>query len=398
MALRLGLTSFGGPVAHLGYFRREYVEQRRWLSDAQYAELVAVAQFLPGPASSQVGMAVGYHAAGWRGAVAAWLGFTAPSALVLALLGALAAGTGLVGSGVVAGLKIVAVAVVADAVLGMAGRLIRGWGTALIGASTMGALLLTGNDPRVQIGAIVVGGAAASLWIGSAAEMRPAAVRPDAPEAAARAEAVAAGAGGIRAPSHRSGAALLISAGTLLAVALAVAGAASPASLLGLGASMIVAGSLVFGGGHVVLPLLESSLVPDALSQDAFLAGYGFAQAVPGPLFTFATYVGQVVAGTSGAVLATIAIFLPGALLMLGVLPFWASVRRRTAIGNALVGVNAAVVGILAAALWNPIISTSLTGPVHIALAVGLFALLRWGNAPPWALLMLGCAAGGVLL
>ena len=374
-ALRLGLTSFGGPIAHLGFFRTEYVQRQRALTDAQYGEAVAVAQFLPGPGSSQVGMAVGYQCAGWRGALAAWAGFTLPSAVMMAVLGAVAVSSDIGGSGLVLGLKVVAVAVVADAIVGMARSLTTSIGTvALAVAAALAALRLAGH-PAGQV--IIIAAAALLGWLllrGRGAE---------APEA------------GLRAPSRRTGAFLL---GIFALLLLSLPVLERTGALGSLVAAHYRAGSLVFGGGHVVLPLLEAPLVPEVVPETTFLAGYGAAQAVPGPLFTFGTYLGMVGGGVLGAVLATIAIFLPGALLLFGVLPFWSRVSASRAARSALAGVNAAVVGILTAAWIDPIVTDSITSVGAAALALGLFGLLRLARVPPWSLVLLGAVAGSLLL
>jgi chromate transporter len=373
-ALRLGLTSFGGPVAHLGYFRTEYVDRRRWLDDEAYAEIVAISQFLPGPASSQVGFAVGMTQRGLSGGLAAWVGFTLPSALLLAGFGAVAA-SGILGDPVwLQALKIVAVAVVLDAVLGMARRLTATARTATVGVLTFGAVVLAPSGVT-QVAALLVA-AVAGLWL-----FRDAAA-----------------AGPVALPvrvSRRVGAACLVSFVALLAAVPALSGAGPLAELA---ATTYRAGSLVFGGGHVVLPLLEQQVVPDLMDSSTFLAGYGAAQAVPGPLFTFATYLGQVAAGVPGAIVATVFIFLPGFLLLVGVLPFWAGVRDDRRVQSALVGVNAAVVGVLAAALYDPIITSTLTGPVPVVFAAGLFVLLHVWRAPAWAVVLVAVAASPVLL
>ncbi len=373
-ALRLGLTSFGGPVAHLGYFRTEYVDRRRWLDDEAYAELVAISQFLPGPASSQVGFAVGMTQRGLPGGVVAWLGFTLPSAVLLAAFGAVAA-SGALGDPVwLQALKIVAVAVVLDAVLGMARRLTATARTATLAVLTFGAVVLVPSGVTQVVALLVAAGA--GLWL-----FRDAAA-----------------AGPVALPvrvSRRVGAACLLLFVVLLAAVPALAGSGPLADLA---AKTYRAGSLVFGGGHVVLPLLEQQAVPALMDSSTFLAGYGAAQAVPGPLFTFATYLGQVAAGVPGAVVATVFVFLPGFLLLVGVLPFWTRVRDDRRVQAGLVGVNAAVVGILAAALYDPIITSTLTGAVPVVFAAALFVLLHVWRAPAWAVVLVAVVASPVLL
>ncbi len=362
VALKLGLTSFGGPIAHLGYFRKEYVERRRWLSEAAYAELVAMAQFLPGPASSKVGMGVGWHRAGLPGALAGWLGFTLPSAVALAVCGAFAAAGAVQGQVWMRALQLVAVAVVLDAVIGMARRLASTLATAAIAVAVGVVLLLAPDAGWVQVTCLAAAGVVGLLLLRRDADEPPAA------DLAIRI-------------SRRSGVAALVAFGTLLVALPALAGLGALAELAG---AMYRASALVFGGGHVVLPLLEPEVVPGLVSQDTFLAGYGLAQAVPGPLFTFGTYLGQVAAGVPGAILATIAIFLPGFLILVGVLPFWSRVRTNARVRAALVGVNAAVVGLLAAAWIDPIVLRTVTKPVDAVFAAALFLALLL-KAPPWA-------------
>lgn len=379
--LRLGVTSFGGPIAHLGYFRTEAVERRKWLDDHEYADLVALCQFLPGPASSQVGFAIGMHRAGALGALAAFLAFTLPSA---ALMVAFAYGaslfTGPVGEGLLIGLKIVAVAIVAQAVLGMAKSLAPDRQRASIAAvAAAAALLLAGSAGQVI--AIVLGAVAGYFFCRSGS---------------------ASSGGALHFPVRRGvGAASLVLFGILL-LGLPVAVIATGSGDLALFDSFYRAGSLVFGGGHVVLPLLQSGVVETGwVSDQQFLAGYGAAQAVPGPLFTFAAFLGTASTtgpgGVLGAAIALVAVFLPGFLLLVGVLPFWNSLRQRPWAQAVMRGANAAVVGILAAALYSPVFSTAITGPGPFALALVCFVLLIAWKLPPWVVVIVG-AAGGVLL
>nr|WP_221269904.1 chromate efflux transporter [Deinococcus budaensis] len=374
--LRLGLTSFGGPVAHLGYFRAELVTRRGWLGEAAYADVVALAQFLPGPASSQVGMALGLLRAGWPGLLAAWLGFTLPSA---ALMVAFALGVTRFGNvadaGWLAGLKVAAVAVVAQAVAGMWSSLVTGRARAGLALGVAAALLL-----RPGAGAQV-----AALGLCALVGWR-------------FLEAGAAGPGQLpRVPvSRRVGAGLLLVCGTGLLLLPLLAGLAPGWALL---EATFRAGALVFGGGHVVLPLLETGFVPRFLPQGTFLAGYGAANAVPGPLFTFATYLGAAQTALPaglGALLATLGIFLPGALLMAGALPFWAALSARPAARAALSGVNAGVVGLLLAALYDPVFTSAIRGPREAALALLAYAALTAGRWPAWAVVG-GCALAGAL-
>lgn len=378
--LRLGLTSFGGPIAHLGYFRDELVTRRRWLRDREYADLVALSQFLPGPASSQVGFALGLHRAGPFGAFAAWAAFTLPSAVLLV---AFAYGAALfdnvIGSGVLVGLKIVAVAIVAQAVWGMARTLTPDARRASIavGAALM-VLVVAGSIG--QVAAIVVGGAAGLLLC-----------RSDPAEIT----------GELTLPvSRRVGVTALASFAALM-IGLPLAAAATSNTVLDIADAFYRAGALVFGGGHVVLPLLQAEVVPGWVTPEQFLAGYGAAQAVPGPLFTFAAYLGALAApGAAGlltAATALVAVFAPGLLLLVGVLPFWNSFRTRTAAQAVMRGANAAVVGILAAALYDPVFVTAVVDPASFGLALVCFVLLVSWRVPPWAVVIVG-AAGGVLV
>ncbi len=373
--LRLGLTSFGGPVAHLGYFREEFVRRRRWLDDRAYADLVALCQFLPGPASSQVGLAIGLSRAGYAGALAAWAGFTLPSAVALVLFayGVSALGDA-TGSGWLHGLKVAAVAVVAQAVLGMMRTLAPDRERASL-AVAAAALATAFPSAAGQIGAIALGAVVGVLLAGSATPGEHASLP-------------------LRV-SRPLGAALLALFFVLL-VGLPLLAAAVPVHALALFDSFYRAGSLVFGGGHVVLPLLQASVVPPGwVTNDAFLAGYGAAQAVPGPLFTFSAYLGAVMGpapnGWPGAALCLVAIFLPSFLLVLGVLPFWEDLRRRLVVQAALRGVNAAVVGLLLAALYHPVWTAGIGNAADFVIASGAFLLLFMWQTPPWLVVVL-CA------
>ena len=379
---RLGLTSFGGPVAHLGYFRAECVERRRWLDDAAYADLVALCQFLPGPASSQVGIGLGYRRAGLAGAFAAWLGFTLPSAIALAAFafGVQAVGD-VEGAAWLRGLKIVAVAVVAHAVWGMATKLTPDAPriTVALGAA-LAALAWTGALAQVAI--IACGALLGLTWL-----PRPA-------EDADGRRTAAAVPGGV---PRRVGAALLAVFAVLL-MALPVAREASTAQALGVADAFYRTGALVFGGGHVVLPLIQAEVVPAGWVDEAtFVAGYGAAQAVPGPLFTFSAFLGASMApgaaGVGYAALALLAVFVPSFLLLLGVLPFWEGLRRRLAVRRALVGVNAAVVGLLLAALYDPVWTAAVAGPRDAALVLAAYGALAVWKVPPWAVVIGGAAA-----
>jgi chromate transporter len=337
--LRLGFTSFGGPVAHIGYFHDEFVARRKWLDERAYADLVALCQFLPGPASSQVGIGVGLSRAGLPGAIAAWTAFTMPSAIALILFGygVLQFGDA-VGSGALHGLKVVAVAVVAQAVWTMARSLCPDAKRATLAVLATIAVLAV-PSPFVQIGVIVVGG-----LIGWAI------LRVDGPKDHV----------GLGVRVNRGFAIAALALFFVALFGLPVLATAFPSQTMALVDSFFRSGSLVFGGGHVVLPLLQSEVVPPGwVSNDAFLAGYGAAQAVPGPLFTFAAYLGTVMTvepnGIAGGLICLLAIFASSFLLVIGALPFWDSLRRVHSVRNALLGVNAVVVGLLLAALYDPV-------------------------------------------
>ncbi len=371
--LRLGLSSFGGPAAHLGYFRTEFVARRGWLSEAAYADLVAMCQFLPGPSSSQVGMAIGVLRAGYGGALAAWLGFTLPSALLLMglALSVLQQAHGVSGE-VVHGLKIVAVAIVAQAVWGMARSLCQGLvRQAIAAAATVAALLMGGA--LAQLAIIVTAALAGWLILKSL----PAKRLEDLPPTLSR----------------RTGAACLLLFLALLA-GIPVLAAWHPAPWLQLTSIFYRVGSLVFGGGHVVLPLLQAELVPTGwLDKDVFLAGYGAAQAVPGPLFTLAAYLGVVMSswpnGVAGGLLCLAAIFAPSFLLVIGLLPFWDSVRRNGPMQAALAGVNAAVVGLLLAALYQPVWTSAIHSLRDLLVALAALTALMYLRMPSWAVVLL---------
>lgn len=384
--LRLGVTSFGGPVAHLGFFRETFVARRKWLSDGAYADLVALCQFLPGPASSQVGMAIGLQRAGIGGLLAAWLAFTMPSAIVLvAFAFGIAALSGDGNMGWLSGLKAAAVAVVAQAVLGMAKNLTPDAKRATIAGAAMIIILLI-PSPFVQVAAIVVGGVVGLVWLRREAAHDGASKSPDADEQSAGDSARPDF--GVR--TSRKVGLVALTTFVVLLVALPILTAVTGDGSLRLVDVFYRAGALVFGGGHVVLPLLEAETVATGLvGHDSFLAGYGAAQAVPGPLFTFAAFLGASTTtgptGLVGATIALLAIFLPAALLVIAALPFWERLRSAQAVRRALLGVNAAVVGILAAALYDPVFTQGITSPATLALAVGVFiAQVKW-KLPAWA-------------
>jgi chromate transporter len=379
-ALRLGCTSFGGPMAHLGYFHKEYVERRRWLGEEEYADLVALCQFLPGPASSQVGFALGFTQRGLMGGLAAWIGFTLPSALLMI---GFAYGVAAIGdvthAGWLQGLKVAAVAVVAQAVVMMWRTLCPDLPRSAIAVVLAGLLLLV---PAAwgQIAAIAVGAAVGWLWL------KPG-VTANGPELAS----------GRRANGLPW---LALFFGLLLGLPLLAR--VTPAAWLAIADKFYRVGALVFGGGHVVLPLLEREVVaPGWLTHDQFLAGYGAAQAVPGPLFTFVAYLGATMhvgpGGWLGGAWSLMWVFLPALVIVLGALPYWQKLRALPAAQAALRGANAAIVGMLLAALIDPVALTGLTGWRHAALAAGAFAALQFAKTPAW-LLVLACAAAGALL
>lgn len=377
-ALRLGLTSFGGPIAHLGYFRDDYVVRRKWLDERSYADLVALCQFLPGPASSQVSMAIGIARAGLPGALAAWLGFTLPSALLLvAFAFGVHAIDSAANSGWLHGLKIVAVAVVAQAVWGMAKGLCpdRQRSTLAILAAIVTLAWPTAGG---QLAAIFVAGIVG--WLG----LPPTAL-------------------GSNLHSHfpvgkRVGLLAWILFFALL-FGLPVVAQITRSHWLHVFASFFRVGSLVFGGGHVVLPLLQTEVVGSGwLTNEQFVAGYGATQAVPGPLFTFSAYIGAVTNGWSGALLTLIAIFLPSFLLVLGALPFWDSLRANAKCQSALSGINAAVVGLLLGALYHPVWTSAILARADLALGLSAFGLLMYWKWPPWVVVALSAAGGEILV
>ena len=378
--LRLGLTSFGGPVAHLGYFRDEFVTRRRWLSERSYADLVALCQFLPGPASSQVGLALGLSRTGYRGALAAWAGFTLPSAVALILfaLGISSFGDA-IAPGALHGLKVVAVAVVAQAVWGMARN-------------------LCPDAPRVTIMAVaacvVVLVPAAGAQVGTIAAAAVAGLLLFKPAPAAAHEPLPITVG-------RPAAAAWLSLFFLLLIGLPVLVQLLSNQTLALVDAFYRAGSLVFGGGHVVLPLLQAEVVPPGwVGNDAFLAGYGAAQAVPGPLFSFAAFLGAAMtaapSGWVGAAVCLVAIFAPSFLLVFGALPVWERLRRSPRVQAALVGVNAAVVGLLLAALYHPVWTSAIERPQDFGLALAAFVALMFWKLPPWLVVAASAVVGGL--
>jgi chromate transporter len=379
--LHLGLTSFGGPIAHLGYFREAFVVRRRWIDERAYADLVALCQFLPGPASSQVGIGIGLAKAGLPGAIAAWFAFTMPSALALMVFGyGVIAYRDAIPDGALHGLKVVAVAVVAQAVWGMA-RTLTPDAPRITLAVLAAAAFLFQPTPLGQVVVIVAGGLIGLAFLKT--EIDPRHV-------------------GLGIGIGKGFASLCLAVFFALLIGLPILAANDGTQTLALIDSFYRAGSLVFGGGHVVLPLLQAEVVPPGwVSNDAFLAGYGAAQAVPGPLFTFAAYLGTVMGpepnGWMGAVICLLAIFAPSFLLVVGVLPFWDALRHFRSMQKALLGVNAVVVGLLLAALYDPIWTSAILSPRDFVLALAAFVLLVFWKVAPWLVVLLTAAGGWAL-
>jgi chromate transporter len=395
--LKMGLISFGGPVAHIGYFREEFVVRRRWLDDAVFSDLVGLCQFLPGPASSQLGFSIGLMRAGYLGGLAAWTGFTLPSAVALTLLGlgadaALQENTAVasVAAGLAHGLKLVAVAIVAQAVWGMARTLCPDWRRAAI-AVVAAVAVSAGRSSTMQVAVLLCGGLL-GMWF--CRTSTPAATATQAAPVSSLAPVSR-----LAAPVSRAVGMTSLTVFALLLVGLPLLRGWHAAALFD---AFYRSGALVFGGGHVVLPLLREAFVaPGWVSDDVFLAGYGAAQAVPGPLFTFASYLGAVTAPAShraaGALLGLTGVFLPGMLILLGTLPFWDQFRVQPDAQAVMHGVNAAVVGLLGAALYNPIWTSSVRTMGDIGAALIGFVLLTVWRAPPILIVILGAAAGVVL-
>jgi chromate transporter len=380
VSTRLGLTSFGGPVAHLGYFHAEYVARRRWLTEQAYADLVALCQFLPGPASSQVGIAIGMMRAGLLGGVAAWVGFTLPSAVALVAFAYGLQTLGITEAGWLHGLKVVAVAVVAQAVWGMARSLAPDRERASL--AFLAAIAMLAYPTAVgQVVIIVLAGLIGWRWL---------------PETSAPRDP------GMRVSIGHRGAAMAWVLFFGLLIGLPLAQQLVHSQPLAVFDSFFRVGSLVFGGGHVVLPLLQAEVVPPGwVTNEQFVAGYGAAQAVPGPLFTFAAYLGAVMqplgGGLAGAALALVAVFAPSFLLIAGALPLWDSLRPRPSFQAALRGINAAVVGLLLAALYHPVWTSAIHAPGEVALGLVDFALLAFWKWPPWVVVVLSALGGAVL-
>ncbi|RHW43542.1 chromate transporter [Neobacillus notoginsengisoli] len=376
VSTRLGLTSFGGPTAHLGYFHEEYVRRRKWMDEKSYADLVALAQFLPGPASSQVGIGIGVMRAGVLGGITSFLGFTLPSVIALILFALLLTGFDIGNAGWIHGLKIVAVAVVAHAIMGMAKNLTPDLKRKAIALFALVGTLIW-QTAFTQVGVILIAALIGYLLYkghqenGEVSSQFPISKRV-------------------------SAICLLLFFGLL--ILLPIIREATGSYWVAMFDSFYRSGSLVFGGGHVVLPLLEQEFVPTGwLSEEAFLAGYGATQAVPGPLFTFTAYLGAVMKGWQGGLIATLAVFLPAFLLILGALPFWDSLRNNPKVKGAIMGVNAAVVGILISAFYTPIWTSSILAPIDFAFAAILFSMLVYWKLPPWVIVVSGAIGGSLM-
>ncbi|MGM1045130.1 MAG: chromate transporter [Bacillota bacterium] len=376
-SLKLGMTSFGGPIAHLGYFHEVYVTRKKWIDDKSFADLVALCQFLPGPASSQVGIGIGAMRAGIWGAIIAWVGFTLPSVLLLVAFAYMIHTLDASVFGWLHGLKLVAVAVVAHAVAGMGSKLAAGRIRASIAFGAMASVLLW-HTPWIQVAVIGAAGIVGLLLF-----------KQESP------------ASGLM-KSFRIGQKTGIFCLTLFAIMLTtlpIARLITGNEWIAVVDSFYRTGSLVFGGGHVVLPLLETEMMQNGwMSKEDFIAGYGATQAVPGPLFTFAGYLGALIYGIPGAVVAVLAVFLPGFLLVVGAMPFWNRFRRSVRLQGVMLGMNAAVVGILFAALYDPIWKSSITSALELVIAAGLFVMLMFWKSPPWIVVVVGAAAGQLLL
>ena len=377
--LRLGTTSFGGPIAHLGYMHDEFVTRRAWLGEESYADLVALCQFLPGPASSQVGMAIGFSRGGYAGALAAWAGFTLPSAVLMMLFALGISGYGgILSSGVLHGLKIVAVAVVAQAVWTMAAKLCTDRTRVTIMTAASGAVLLL-PGASAQLGAIAAAAVAGYFLF-------------DAKEGATAEEA-------LHITANRRSGALALTLFFALLLGLPLLARRVPGVVPQIADAFYRAGSLVFGGGHVILPLLQAGVVsPGWMSDGAFLAGYGAAQAVPGPLLSFSAFLGTSMLGIPGGLLCLVAIFTPSFLLIVGALPFWESLRRNGAMRRALIGINASVVGILLAALYSPVWTAAILSPRDFFLGLAAFVALMFWKVSPWIVVIACGVAGGIFL
>lgn len=376
VSTKLGFTSFGGPIAHLGYFHDEYIRRRKWMDEKSYADLVALCQFLPGPASSQVGIGIGVMRAGVLGGIVSFLGFTLPSVIALIVFALILQELNIGEAGWIHGLKIVAVAVVAHAILGMAQKLTPDLKRKAIALLALVVTLLW-PTAYTQVGIIILSALIGYLLYKEHKE-----------NDAAR----------INFPISRGFALICLALFFGLLILFPILRKVTSLHWIAMFDSFYRSGSLVFGGGHVVLPLLEREFVPNGwISKEAFLAGYGAAQAVPGPLFTFAAYLGAVMNGWLGGLLATVAIFLPAFLLILGTLPFWDTLRRNPKVNGALMGVNAAVVGILISAFYQPIWISSILSPIDFAFVAILFSMLVYWKLPPWIIVLTGAIGGSLM-
>ncbi|WP_369824992.1 chromate efflux transporter [Sporosarcina sp. P13] len=376
VSMRLGFTSFGGPVAHLGYFHEEYVRRRKWMDEKSYADLVALAQFLPGPASSQVGIGIGVMRAGVLGGIVSFIGFTLPSVIALILFALVLMNFDVANAGWIQGLKVVAVAVVAHAILGMAKNL-----TPDLKTKALALFALVGTLVWQVAGAQIVVILLAALFGFILFK-----------------DAQGDSTTGSTFPVTKRVGVMCLSLFFGLLIALPLVREMTGSYWVAIVDSFYRSGSLVFGGGHVVLPLLEQEFVPNGwISEESFLAGYGATQAVPGPLFTFAAYIGAVMNGWQGGLIGTIAIFLPAFLLIVGTLPFWDVLRNHSKIRGAIIGVNAAVVGILISAFYFPIWTSSILSTMDFALAAILFSMLAFWKLPPWIVVVSGVVGGSLL-
>ncbi|QPC47423.1 chromate efflux transporter [Mangrovibacillus cuniculi] len=373
---KLGFTSFGGPVAHLAYFRNEYIEKRNWMDEKAYADIIALCQFLPGPASSQVGIAIGMVRGGLLGGFLSWFGFTMPSVIALMLFALFVQGSGVNVDGIIHGLKLVAVAVVAQALVGMGKNLAPDRERMTIAALAAITTLLIPSAIG-QIGIIVVAGV-----IGFALY---------------RNQKVQEGVD-LALSIKKSTGVIALTIFFALLVILPILRTVFDSVYVAIFDTFYRVGSIVFGGGHVVLPMLEREVVPVGwMSDSTFLAGYGAAQAVPGPLFTLSSYLGAIMEGIPGALLATAAMFLPSFLLIIGVLPFWNSIRKKPTFTAALMGVNAAVVGILLAALYDPIFTSSVIEVWDFVIVIVAYVALQSWKVPAWLVVLLTAVAGWIV-
>ncbi|MGG3804940.1 chromate transporter [Metabacillus fastidiosus] len=376
VSTKLGLTSFGGPIAHLGYFHEEYIRRRKWMDERSYADLVALCQFLPGPASSQIGIGIGVMRAGVLGGILAFIGFTLPSVIALIIFALILQGLNITDASWIHGLKIVAVAIVAHAIIGMAEKLTPDNPRKTIALFALIGTLLW-QTAYTQVAVILLAGIIGFL------------IYKEHNEEKIKKSSF---------PISKTFASFCLILFFGLLIFLPILREITSFGWIAMFDSFYRAGSLVFGGGHVVLPLLEREFVPTGLlSKEAFLAGYGATQAVPGPLFTFAAYLGTVMSGWQGGLIATAAVFLPAFLLIFGTLPFWDTLRKNNKIKGALMGVNAAVVGILISAFYNPIWTSSILTPIDFAFATILFSMLVFWKLPPWLIVLTG-AIGGIIL